>query len=172
MASRVNARTSRWAQLAISIAILSVVWVMGRASVANCGTTTFTGLAPGDSAFGPCTSSSYDQSCPNPNPLCLCYGAIGNVSGAAGSGYAEVDINEDFNPTAGCFQFNASMFTVGYKDVEQVDFSGSDCERHNDRRRVYEGTYRIVRSAEGRTGSGRVSGSSGAEPVFHFTEER
>ena len=75
--------------------------------------------------------------------------------------------------TRDCYAFNASMFAVGDRDVEQVDFSGSYCDVNHDRADKYEGTYQIVRSSDGRTGSGKVSGVADERSfVLHFIKQK
>lgn len=168
--SRSHKRRARLRTMVIAGSVL--IWIASGASVARCGETTFISYG-GGTVLGTCTTSSYDQTCPDPNPLCYCASSTGNVSGATGYGYAQVDMDHNFNATAGCFPFNASLFVVGDKNVEQVDFSGSYCEKNHDRRENFEGTYEIVRSAEGRTASGKVSGVSTANKfVLHFIEEK
>jgi hypothetical protein len=54
-----------------------------------------------------------------------------------------------------------------------VDFSGSYCDVNHERRENFEGTYQIVRSAEGRMENGKVSGVATADAlVLHFIADQ
>jgi hypothetical protein len=157
--------------LAFTILIVWLLWP----GVAICGTTSFSGFVEGITGIGPCATSAHDASCPTPNALCSCLGGNGKVSGSVGNGYGSVSLDENFNlSSSGCAQLNGSMFAVGNRDVEQVDFSGSFCPAGGDHHAIFAGTYEVVRSAEGRTESGKVTGtrSLNSPTVLHFIEEK
>lgn len=129
--------------------------------------TSFSGLAFHQD--GSCDTSARNQFCPSAG-LCVCVVTFGSVSGLTGLGYAEVDLSEDQSSSV-CFEFNASMFAVADKDVEEIDFSGNWCGESVG---SIKGTYEIVRSAEGLTSVGPVVGKYSPRTnliTLHFLHE-
>ena len=100
-----------------------------------------------------CMTSLHDEGCPGGGP-CNCFVAIGGISGADGSGYSEVDLNQDDSSNS-CADFNASIFIVASKDVQQADISGTWCKRGVN---PLKGTYQTARSVSGLSGVGTVTG--------------
>ena len=150
-ASPVRSRKRTSSYLAVGFGIFAFFLLMSHPGRAQAGTTTFRGeLLDGGTTY--CKSSIHDQTCPSGS--CSCLVANGNLSGSIGSGYARIEWNENYNTSNTCTPFNASMFAVGDRDIEQVDFTGSLCPTRNPYRYTVEGNYQMVRSAHGLTGSG------------------
>ncbi len=83
--------------------------------------------------------------------------STGTASGAlTGSGFATLDliVTEQVFPNQ-CQEFNASMFVIAPKDLEELDFSGTSC----DDLRTFSGNYVIAVSQAGHSGSGTFSGT-------------
>ena len=56
---------------------------------------------------------------------CTCLSSTGSASGDfTGTGFATLDIIVTDDSSAMCQDFNAAMFIIGPKDLEEVDFSG------------------------------------------------
>ena len=114
--------------------------------------TNFTGLVFHHD--GSCGTSRLNQSCPS-SGSCFCVVTAGSISGLTGPGYAEVDLSEDQSSSV-CLEFNASMFAVADKDVQELDFNGTWCGENQS---TIKGTYEIVRSANGLVSVGPVVGN-------------
>jgi hypothetical protein len=101
----------------------------------------------------PCETSDYEENCPTLD--CSCVTSEGFASGDfTGAGFAAFDMTLAVQAVNGCHEFNASMFIIASKDLEELDFSGTFCEQQ----RTYSGNYVLAKSKEGFTGSGAVSG--------------
>jgi hypothetical protein len=112
---------------------------------------TYHGGDRGLGAFS-CGASAY-ETCPS-DP-CTCMTSTGYSSGElTGSGFATLAMTVTGNDSSGCQQFNAAMFVIAPKDLEELDFSGMSC----DNLRTFSGNYTIAVSQAGNTGSGTVSG--------------
>jgi hypothetical protein len=119
---------------------------------------------------GSCATSRLNQSCPS-SASCFCVVTVGSVSGLTGPGYAEVDLSEDQSSSV-CFEFNASMFAVADKDVQELDFSGAWCGENQS---TIKGTYQIVRSAKGLVSVGPLVGNydpSSNKITLHFLNDK
>lgn len=117
---------------------------------------------------GACATSQLDQSCPAGKP-CVCFIGTGQVSGSAGSGYAEVDLNQDQSAQE-CAPFNASMFVVASVDVQELDFTGTWCKSKLNK---IVGAYQITRSSKGLKSTGTIIGryNSGSKRLtLHFED--
>lgn len=98
----------------------------GSALAASRESVTFVGL-PLESA-GACTTSE-NETCPT--ATCTCLVARGSASGQlTGLGYGEVNMTLGDQPTSGCQPFNASLFVIAPKELQELDFSGAVCLRH------------------------------------------
>lgn len=100
-----------------------------------------------------CGSSNY-ETCPH--PYCMCFSSTGLASGAlVGRGFATFDMVVSDKVAGECQPFNAAMFIITAKDLEEVDFSGTSC----DNLRTFSGNYAIAISKAGNSGSGTFSGT-------------
>lgn len=108
---------------------------------------------------GDCSDSTFVSSCPDSSGGCTCIFSDGLISGGPfGNGYGRVDLNVNGNPlTAGCSDYNASLFIIAPGDLQEVDFSGSYCAKDEYSGR-FSGSYTIALSASGYTGTGSISG--------------
>jgi hypothetical protein len=160
----------RGAFSALLVGICSLAPIAGLAGPAFSGADSFNGRSLGDGSFFYCKSSTFDQTCPSGS--CACLYSVGKVSGSVGAGYGRIELNEDYSLTLKCLPFNASLFAIGNKDVEQIDFSGSLCTPKQGQNFAIKGEYHIVRSASGLSGSGKVSGADDGNGglALHFTE--
>ena len=114
----------------------------------------------------PCGTSNY-ETCPGLD--CGCLSSRGSASGdLIGTGYAEFDMAIDLQTVNGCQQFNAALFIVAPKDLQELDFSGMAC----DNGRTFSGSYVLAISKAGHSGSGTFSGRKDAAThrsfILHF----
>jgi hypothetical protein len=165
-------RTRPHAFSVLFLGICSLALMFGIAGPAFGGADTFNGRSLGDGSFIYCKSSTFDQVCPSGS--CSCLYSTGKVSGLVGSGYGRIELNEDYSLTLKCLPFNASMFAIASKDVEQIDFTGSLCSPNSGQNFAIKGEYHITRSASGLSGSGKVTGSDNGKSglSLHFTEAK
>ena len=149
-----------------------------QASPAQGQTSGFRGVLGSDDLGTACLQIEPDKACPNgascacPNGTsCQCYYGNGRVSGSVGVGYGKIFINSDkTNVLPNCEPFNGSLFIIANRDLEELQLNGTFCDsRTTD---TYQGTYEIVKSAKGRTGSGIVKGSAYNFITLHFTEKK
>lgn len=115
-----------------------------------------------------CETSNYEK-CPSLD--CGCLSSRGSASGdLTGPGFAAFDMMIATEVVNGCQEFNASIFIIAPKDMEELDFSGTAC----DKQRIFSGNYVLAISQAGHTGSGTVSGRISANAaktnniVFRF----
>lgn len=107
----------------------------------------------------PCETSNY-ETCPSSE--CWCFSSRGSASSdLTGPGFATFDMMIADGPANGCQQFNASLFIIAHKDLEELDFSGTAC----DLAATFSGNYVIAVSQAGYSGSGSVSGRTDAKGV-------
>lgn len=106
-----------------------------------------------------CGESNYDTC---PQPPCVCLTSTGSASGAlTGKGFAILDIIVTEPPAPECQQFNASIFVIAPRDLEELDFSGTSC----DGMRTFSGNYVIAISQAAHSGSGTFSGTKSSLPL-------
>ncbi|MGB8412202.1 MAG: hypothetical protein WCE23_05190 [Candidatus Binatus sp.] len=101
---------------------------------------------------GPCDTSNY-ETCPGLN--CSCLSSRGSASSdLTGPGYAAFDMMVALEVVDGCQEFNASIFIIAPRDLEELDFSGTACDELS----IFSGYYVLAISQAGYSGSGTVSG--------------
>jgi hypothetical protein len=101
---------------------------------------------------GLCETSNYEK-CPSLD--CTCLSSRGSASSdLTGAGFAAFDMMIADEVVNGCQEFNASIFIIAPKDLEELDFSGTAC----DELRIFSGNYVLAISQAGYSGSGTVSG--------------
>jgi hypothetical protein len=123
---------------------------------------TYNGNNKGLGAFS-CHASNY-ETCPGAE--CTCLSSTGSASGDfTGTGFATLDIIVTDDSSAMCQDFNAAMFIIGPKDLEEVDFSGTACDDLDS----YSGNYTIATSQAGHSGSGTFSGTRSKKQKFAFS---
>lgn len=117
----------------------------------------------GQGVSGACGASNY-ETCPH--PFCMCLSSTGLASGALiGSGFATLDMIVSDKVAGECQPFNASMFIIAPKDLEELDFSGTSC----DNLRTFSGNYVIAVSQAGNSGLGTVSGTISKKLKYALT---
>jgi len=70
----------------------------------------------------------------------------------------------DLQIVNGCQQFNAALFVIAPKDLQELDFSGMAC----DTERTFSGSYVLAISQAGHTGSGTFSGRNDVATHHNF----
>jgi hypothetical protein len=91
--------------------------------------------------------------------------STGSASGAVtGSGFATIDIIVTKPVPNDCQDFNASIFVIAPKDLEELDFSGTSC----DNMRTFSGNY-VIAISQGHSGSGTFSGTMSKRLNFALT---
>jgi hypothetical protein len=121
----------------------------------------YTSLDPTVSG-NPCGTSNY-ETCPGSD--CDCVSSRGSASGdLIGTGYAEFEMAIDLQIVNGCQQFNAALFVVAPKDLQELDFSGMAC----DTERTFSGSFVLAISQAGHSGSGTFSGRKDAATHHNF----
>src|SRR5260370_33402001 len=117
----------------------------------------------GQGVSGACGASNY-ETCPH--PFCMCLSSTGLASGAfIGSGFATLDMIVSDEVAGECQPFNASMFIIATKGLEELEFSRTCC----DNLRTFSGNYVIAVSQAGNSGSGTVSGTISKKLKYALT---
>ena len=133
-----------------------------------------------NSLVGPCSSTTYNSKCPSGSCRCEQYEGMavsGNLIGKVTSPESNypavgIDITVDSgsdrvgSADGDCTPIFASLFVVGSKDTEQLDFNGSYCTplanpNAAGAQSPIKGGFGIESSTVGYTGFGTVSGSVG-----------